>query len=215
MNDRAALHGREGTRGGDRPPRVVFHGAFDRRGPRRERAPGVEKRGTGRYAADMTSWHYAVGERSTGPVEEKTLRALIEAGAVNGDTLVWREGMTTWAPARDVPEVASLLASGPTPPRSPHAIQPQVAGADGPIASRNPKALTSFSLGFCSLVPCVGALLGLCSIVFGIAALQDRARNPRIDGAAHAWIGIVLGTLSVLAHIVLAVVVLTYDGFGG
>lgn len=174
-----------------------------------------------RYAPFMSSWHYAVGERSTGPVEEKTIRALIEAGAIDGHTLVWREGMPAWAPARSVPEVAALLPAGRTPPMSPIGVTPQVPGVatgdatGGLIPYRNPKALTSYYLGICALIPCAGALFGLSSIVLGILGLQDRARNPLIRGAAHAWIGIVLGTLSVLAHIVLAVVVVTYDGFGG
>jgi hypothetical protein len=168
----------------------------------------------------MSTWHYAVGERSTGPVEEKTLRALIDAGSINGDTLVWREGMTSWAPARTVPEVAALFPTGLTPPRSPHAVPPHAPGAVGGDATgglipyRNPKALIAYYLGICALIPCIGSLFGIASTILGVIGLRDRARNPLIKGAAHAWVGIVLGVLSVLGHLA-AVVIVMVVGTGG
>lgn len=52
-------------------------------------------------------WYYAVGGDRKGPVEESALRALTDAGVVQPDTLVWREGMADWEPAfRHVPGLA-------------------------------------------------------------------------------------------------------------
>ena len=52
-------------------------------------------------------WYYAVGGDRKGPVEEAALRALTDAGVVQPDTLVWREGMADWEPAfRHVPGLA-------------------------------------------------------------------------------------------------------------
>jgi len=48
------------------------------------------------------NWHYAVGGQQQGPVDDAQLDALIQAGTVNADTLVWREGMANWQPLRQV-----------------------------------------------------------------------------------------------------------------
>ena len=65
----------------------------------------------------------------------------------------------------------------------------------GVIPYKNPKALIAYYLGIAALLffP-----LGFVSITLGIMGLADRKRNPIIKGSVHAWIGIVLGTLSIL-----------------
>ena len=65
----------------------------------------------------------------------------------------------------------------------------------GLIPYKNPKALISYYLGIGSLLIFP---LGFVSIVLGFMGLADRKRNPVIKGSAHAWIGIVLGGLSLL-----------------
>lgn len=52
-------------------------------------------------------WYYADQGRQLGPVEESALDDLVRSGSVRDDTLVWREGMGTWATHR--------AARGPTP----------------------------------------------------------------------------------------------------
>lgn len=47
--------------------------------------------------ADM--WYYAQGDQRKGPVEAGALKALVDAGVVQSETLVWREGMADWEPA--------------------------------------------------------------------------------------------------------------------
>ncbi len=51
-------------------------------------------------------WYYAVGNERRGPVDEAALRA---SGALTPTTLVWKTGMSNWAAASTVPELASLL----------------------------------------------------------------------------------------------------------
>ena len=65
----------------------------------------------------------------------------------------------------------------------------------GVIPYKNPKALIAYYLGILSLLIFP---LGFASVPLGILGLRDRKRNPAIKGSVHAWIGIVLGTLSVL-----------------
>ncbi|EPX85955.1 putative membrane protein [Rubellimicrobium thermophilum DSM 16684] len=59
----------------------------------------------------MAGWYYAQGQEQKGPVDEGALRALAEAGVVTPDTLVWREGMADWEPARA--HLAALGAGDP------------------------------------------------------------------------------------------------------
>lgn len=65
----------------------------------------------------------------------------------------------------------------------------------GVIPYKNPKALIAYYLSIGSMVIFP---LGFVSIVLGFMGLADRKRNPVIKGSVHAWIGIVLGALSIL-----------------
>ena len=76
--------------------------------------------------------------------------------------------------------------------------QPVVTEGDstgGLIPYKNPKALIAYYLGIASLLIFP---LGFASIILGFMGLADRKRNPVIKGSAHAWIGIVLGAISIL-----------------
>jgi uncharacterized RDD family membrane protein YckC len=50
----------------------------------------------------MTQWYYASAGERLGPVDAQDLQARLERGELDGDTLVWREGMTDWQPVREV-----------------------------------------------------------------------------------------------------------------
>lgn len=50
-------------------------------------------------AQDSKEWYYAKNNVQNGPVTFDHLRALTQAGAVVGEDLVWKEGMTEWKPA--------------------------------------------------------------------------------------------------------------------
>jgi hypothetical protein len=76
----------------------------------------------------------------------------------------------------------------------------------GVIPYKNPYALTAYYLGILSLLCCITGLpWGLIPVVLGIIGLRKRAQNPVIKGSVHAWIGIVLGTISALASIPVAI----------
>jgi uncharacterized RDD family membrane protein YckC len=60
----------------------------------------------------QNNWYYAAGGKQAGPVSEAELDALAASGTVNGDTLVWREGLADWQPHRVArPNVASFQAT--------------------------------------------------------------------------------------------------------
>jgi len=60
-------------------------------------------------------WHLVENGQSTGPFAPAQLSALVGAGRLSPDTLVWSAGMAGWVAAGQVPQLASLLASVPPP----------------------------------------------------------------------------------------------------
>lgn len=60
---------------------------------------------------DEPGWFYAVDGEQRGPVPLTRLRAMLRDGAVDGATLVWREGMQDWAPIADTSEILRGKAS--------------------------------------------------------------------------------------------------------
>jgi len=46
------------------------------------------------------NWYYALGDQRQGPIPDTELDALIAAGTITEDTLVWREGMSDWTALR-------------------------------------------------------------------------------------------------------------------
>ncbi len=55
-------------------------------------------------------WFYAVNGQQQGPITEAQLMELRRSGAINSETLVWREGMSDWQPVS-----AALPAIAPPP----------------------------------------------------------------------------------------------------
>lgn len=50
------------------------------------------------------TWYYARNDERLGPVTAETIRHLLQARAIDGTTLVWREGMHDWQPLASVGE---------------------------------------------------------------------------------------------------------------
>ena len=70
------------------------------------------------------NWYYAAGGQQQGPVDDAQLDALIQAGTVTQDTLIWREGMASWQPLRQ----ARPSAGGSSAPAAPSVAAPPIAG---------------------------------------------------------------------------------------
>ena len=59
-------------------------------------------------------WFYVDPRGSRqGPHNFRVLRAQLRCGLLSGETLVWREGMGTWRPAREFPVFASCCSGEP------------------------------------------------------------------------------------------------------
>jgi uncharacterized RDD family membrane protein YckC len=59
------------------------------------------------------NWHYADQGQQIGPVTDEQLSQLFQAGKINGDTLLWREGLADWMPYRQAMAQSNPAAAGP------------------------------------------------------------------------------------------------------
>jgi uncharacterized protein (TIGR00266 family) len=57
-------------------------------------------------------WYLAIGGHQVGPVAEDEVVRSIQAGTVDGSTLVFTGGMSDWKPLREVPQLAVRLGGG-------------------------------------------------------------------------------------------------------
>ncbi len=152
------------------------------------------------------NWHIGRGQTKSGPYSAAELGRMAADGDLLRTDLVWKPGMAGWQKAG---EVWGLF--GAAPAGSPPALGPPVEQGDGTgglIPYKNPKALIAYYTGL-FLSPCciVGLPYGILPLTLGILGLRDRGRSPWIKGSLHAWIGIVLGGLSVVMTVVFWVLV--------
>ncbi|KAF1697150.1 pilin [Pseudoxanthomonas koreensis] len=78
----------------------------------------------------MTDWYYATADRQRhGPLRAEQLRALAMSGAIDAQTLVWREGEPGW---RALHAFAAELELPAAPPPLPATAAPAVAMASAP-----------------------------------------------------------------------------------
>jgi uncharacterized membrane protein len=73
----------------------------------------------------MSDWYYAANNEQKGPVNESELKADLAAGKIPDDTLVWKDGMDNWTPAKQVP--AFSFRQPPVPAK----VQPTATTPDG------------------------------------------------------------------------------------
>jgi predicted Zn finger-like uncharacterized protein len=57
----------------------------------------------------LDQWHVAINDVPVGPMRREEIARKISTGAVNGESLAWREGFDDWRPLRDIPELSQLL----------------------------------------------------------------------------------------------------------
>jgi hypothetical protein len=87
-------------------------------------------------------------------------------------------------------------------------IRNQSDATGGLIPYKNMRALIAYYLGVFSLIPCLGAALGPAALILGILGLNYAKKNEFARGTAHAIVGIVLGALTTLGHLGVAVLII-------
>ena len=137
-----------------------------------------------------------------GPIDAATLNQWITEGRANGQTMTCEEGSQEWKPLAMFSEFAPALVAAPPSPTA--ASQSDSTG--GLIPYKNVPALVGYYMGVFGLASlCLigfGALWSIPTVVLGVIGLKRVKANPQIRGTAHAWIAIVLGGLTTIAHVV-------------
>lgn len=65
-----------------------------------------------------TAYHISVNGQQYGPYDMASMQQMAQAGQINGQSMVWAQGMPAWAPAQSVPELAPIfgISAGTMPP---------------------------------------------------------------------------------------------------
>jgi hypothetical protein len=159
----------------------------------------------------MIEWFYGKEGQQYGPVDEVTLRARAATGEIGPGDLVWREGMDSWKPIAEVPELAGIgqpMAGGgtggvsPAAPNSPYTTPGAAPGggmyqpAPG-LPSTNGCAIASLVCGILSLVFfCIlgGIWFGIPAVICGhIGMSQTGAPQNQQGGRGLAIAGLICG----------------------
>ncbi len=64
-------------------------------------------------------FYVSINGQQAGPFDSNQLQQMIAQNQINKQTFVWKQGMTGWVPASQVPEIASLFSVAPPPPPPP------------------------------------------------------------------------------------------------
>ena len=144
---------------------------------------------------DDKEWYYAKNNVQNGPVTFDHLKALVQAGAVLGDDLVWKTGMTEWKPAwqiQGLQTVPLMTTATKISPQSDNKLAPELVRT-----LSDSKAWSKF-VAFCILT------LGALSIALGLATFLFGVRQGRVEGTAGGLFIIVWGSLYLTAGILLS-----------
>lgn len=148
-----------------------------------------------------------VDGKEYGPVSGDQMRQWLAEGRLNGQSLARPEAGGNFAPLSSYPEFSGVAASYPPPP-----ISSSNDGTLGGLIPKNGKALISYYLGIFSLIPCLAIPMGITAIVFGILGLGYANKNPHAKGKAHAWVGIICGSVFVLINLIVIVLMVVAAG---
>jgi hypothetical protein len=70
-------------------------------------------------------WYFQEGDERFGPISPAALKQLADSGRIKPDTLIWKDGLPSWAPAKSVKGLFSATAAaGPNPEPTPSSSPP-------------------------------------------------------------------------------------------
>ena len=145
-----------------------------------------------------------------GPVSAGQVKKWVAENRVEKKTPIMPEGAPDWVFLESLPEFAVAFgpsATGPPAiPSSARASKP-ADGLNAIIPYKNARALVAYYPGVFSVIPPLGALLGIPALVLEISGLRFRRRNPEAGGSVHAWIGIIWGGLFGFGYLALIALV--------
>jgi hypothetical protein len=150
----------------------------------------------------MPLWYYGSAAGQKGPIEENEIRAMIAAGQLGAETLVWRDGMKDWARLDTVGELTQGTISPYAPPQS---FAP---GYYTPVASSG-LAIASMVCGIIAVISCYfGGIFGIPAVICGHLALSKIQQCPvPMTGRGMAIAGLVMGYLGILFSLAALVII--------
>ena len=82
-------------------------------------------------------------------------------------------------------------------------------GGDETVATiipyKNASALLAYYLGLFSCIPYLGLPMAVVALVLGVKGLKAVRRDPKAHGTAHAWVGLVCGTIGLLFNLLMTI----------
>lgn len=102
-------------------------------------------------AAAHEEWHVAIHDTPVGPMRRDEVARKIATGAIDRESLAWREGMDDWLAIRHIAELAVLFSpsggvGAPPPPAAALSVPPPSARGDmAPIGGRNVVAVEDYA----------------------------------------------------------------------
>jgi len=147
----------------------------------------------------MAQWYYGENGQQTGPVDDDGIRAALSAGLLNPNTMVWREGMLSWTPLLQVPE----LAGGSVVPGY-SGYQPGGYAIPAPTSGLAIASMVCGIVGFCLCY--VWALAGIPAVICGHMALSriNKSDYP-MGGRGMALTGVILGYVLIAINIAIVI----------
>jgi predicted Zn finger-like uncharacterized protein len=68
-----------------------------------------DTKAVGDHAMPADEWYVGINDVPVGPIRLGELRAKAASGAIQGDSLVWRDGLEDWRPLRSFPELVAVV----------------------------------------------------------------------------------------------------------
>lgn len=139
-------------------------------------------------------------DRVFGPADDALLSRWAAEGRIPRDAMLEPTDGGAAVRATEHPAIRAVLDAPPT-VAGPLASPPVT---DGPMSTlipyRNGAALAAYYTGVFSLIPVLALPLGPAAIVLGVLGLKYARKHPLARGRVHAWVGLVLGALTLLAN---------------
>ncbi len=177
----------------DQPPSSALAGAFSD-------AVGEPASGLGDLGVPADEWYVGINGVPVGPIRLSELRSKASAGAVNYDSLVWRDGFEEWQPLRTFPELVAIVEESLSSARASLTPQLPPTVGDGVISVNMPDSIpmtiasasaTASGNGASAIAPVTGPAV----VTETPEALEDMLGiRPRGTSPA-AWIAVAVALL--------------------
>jgi uncharacterized membrane protein len=142
----------------------------------------------------MAMIHVNRGATSLGVFSEEEIREGLRTGRFAPSDIGWREGMATWQPLSQFPELAAAVPAAP--PLQTGATPITAPSPSAVVGTTEPLAIWSFVLGLLSLV-CCGFILGIPAVICGHLALSKFQKEPQLQGKGLATAGLIIGYIAI------------------